>query len=151
MKHEDAGSDAALRAVAERLGRAAAERVDVERTAERVVARLREDARRTRRLRRWLPPVGWRIAAAVVIVAGVGLVARGRGRPSPGRPVAAEASSGELGELSAGQLRELLGAAESPGSDQAVVLAQEVGLEDLSAAQLRALLVSLEGPAGREG
>ncbi len=34
MKHEDRESDAAVRAVAERLGRAAAERIDVERTAE---------------------------------------------------------------------------------------------------------------------
>ena len=150
MKREDAGSDAALRAMAERLGRATAERVDVERTAERVLARLREDAQRARRFRRWVQPLGLRIAAALMIVVGAGLVARGRWRPSPGRP-AAEAASGELGELSAAQLRELLDAVDRPGGDQDVVLAQEVGLEDLSAAQLRALLVSLEGTAEREG
>jgi len=53
----------------------------------------------------------------------------------------------ELGELSAVQLRELLGAVDRPAADQDVVLAQDVGLEDLSAAQLRALLASLEGTA----
>jgi hypothetical protein len=151
MKHEDPGSDAALRAVAERLGRAAAERVDVERTAERVVARLREDARRARQLRRWLEPTGLRIAAALVIVAGAGLVARGLWRASPGQPVAAESTTGELAELSAAQLRELLGTVDRPAADQDVVLAQDVDLDDLSAAQLRALLASLEGTAEWEG
>jgi hypothetical protein len=151
MTHEDPGSDAALRAVAERLGRAAAERVDVEQAAERVVARLREDARRARRIRRWLEPTRWRIAAALVIVAGAGLVARGVWRPSPGQPVAAQSPTGELGELSAAQLRELLGVVDRPSADQDVVLAQDVGLEDLSPAQLRALLASLEGTAGPEG
>jgi hypothetical protein len=141
----------ALRAVAERLGRAAAERVDVERTAERVVARLREDARRARRRRRWLPPMGLRIAATLVIVAGVGLVARGLWRPVPGPLAPAEATTGELSDLSAAQLRELLGAVDRSAADQDVVLAQDVGLEDLSAAQLRALLSSLEGTTEREG
>lgn len=151
MKHEDAGADAALRAVAERLGRPAADRVDVERTAERVLARLREDARRGRRRRRWLPPLGLRIAAALVIVAGAGVVARGLWRPVSGPPVAAEAPSGELNELSAAQLRELLGAVDRPAADQDVVLAQDVGLEDLSVAQLRALLTSLDGTGEGEG
>jgi hypothetical protein len=151
MTHEDAESDAALRAVAERLGRAAAERVDVERTAERVVARLREDARRARRLRRWVQSTGWRIAAALVIVAGAGLVARGLRRPVPSVRAPAESTTGELSELSAAQLRELLGAVDHPAADQDVVLAQEVGLEDLSEAQLRALVASLEGTAEREG
>jgi hypothetical protein len=151
MKPEDAGADAALRAVAERLGRAAAERIVVERTAERVVARLREDARRARRLRPWVQPTGLRIAAALVIVAGVGLVARGVWRPVPGRPVATESPTGELGELTAAQLRELLGAVDRPAADQDIVLVQDVGLEDLSAAQLRALLASLEGTVEREG
>ncbi len=151
MKHEDPGSDAALRAVAERLGRAAAERVDVERTAARVVARLREDARRARRLPRWLEPTGLRIAAALVIVAGAGLVVRGLGHWSSGQPVPAESTTAELGELSTAQLRELLGAVDRPAADQDVVLAQDVGLDDLSAAQLRALLASLEGTAAWEG
>jgi hypothetical protein len=151
VNHEDAGSDAALRAVAERLGRAAAERVDVERAAARVVARLREDARRARRRRRWLQPTGLRIAAALVIVAGTGLVARGLWRQSPRPPVLADSTTGELSDLSAAQLRELLGAVDRPAADQDVVLAQDVGLEDLSASQLRALLSSLEGTAEREG
>jgi hypothetical protein len=151
MTHEDRESDAALRAVAERLGRGAAERIAVERTAERVLARLREDARRVRRMPRWVQPTGLRIAAALLIVAGVGLVVRGLWRPVPGRPVAAESTTGELSELSAAQLRELLGAVDRPAADPDVVLAQDVGLEDLSAAQLRALLASLDGTVDRGG
>jgi hypothetical protein len=146
MNHEDREADAVLRAVAERLGRAAAERVDVERTAERVVARLRDEARRARQRRRWLEPTRLRIAAALVIVAGAGLVARGLWRPAPSRQVPAEATTGELTELSAAQLRVLLGTVDA-SADPDVVLAQDVGLEDLSAAQLRVLLASLEGTA----
>ncbi len=103
-----------------------------------------------RRLPRWVQPTALRIAAALVIVAGVGLVVRGLW-PVPDRPVAAEPTSGELSELSVAQLRELLGAVDRPAADQDVVLAQDVGLEDLSEAQLRALLASLDGTVERGG
>jgi len=134
--------DATLQDAARRLGARAAERLDVERTAQAVVARLREE--RSAPLRgtwTWRRPAWLRIAAALVIVGGAGLVARGMWQTPSGAPAPVETV--DLSDISAPQLRELLQSLEQPGAPEPVS-SQDVGLEDLSPAQLRTLLASLE-------
>ena len=79
----------------------------------------------------------------------VGLVGRSISRASSLRQVAGfvEPAGGDLNDLSAAQLQELLQTVEQGGADQGgeAVSAQDVGLEDLSTSELRALLQSLEG------
>jgi hypothetical protein len=134
--------DAEVRDVAQRLGARAAARVDVERTAQAVVARLRAQQRtpRSRWAPTWSQPAWFKIAAALVIVAGAGLVARAMWAPSGG---AAPIETVDLSDMSAPQLRELLQSVEQPGAPEPVS-SQDVGLEDLSPAQLRMLLAALE-------
>lgn len=135
--------DAMLQEIARRLGTRAAERLDVERTAQAVVARLREERQAPDRLWARLP-AGWlRIAAALVLLAGAGLVTRSVWRRPPAGDVA-QIDAPDLGDLSADQLRDLLNTVSQPAPVEPVS-AQEVGLEDLSPQQLRALLASLEG------
>jgi len=146
VRHDDE-HDAALRELAQRLGAQAAERLDVERTAQAVVARLKQQPRAARWRR--LEPAWLRIAAAAMIVVAVGLVGRSISRASSLRQVAGfvEPAGGDLNDLSAAQLQELLQTVEQGGADQGgeAVSAQDVGLEDLSTSELRALLQSLEG------
>lgn len=131
-----------LQELAERLGARAAERLDVERTAQAVLERLRtEPAPETRRWE-WVRPAWLRIAAAVVIVLGVGAIVRNFTRDQALPPVA----ESELNDLSTDQLRAVLDAVDQPGpAAEETIPPQDVGLEDLSAPQLRALLQSLEG------
>jgi hypothetical protein len=139
--------DARLQELARRLGTRASERLDVERIGQVVVERLRTEPR----AEVWvlMHPSWLRIAAALVILVGAGVAAPSVWRSwfivPPPPPVAT--AGGELGDLSADQLRELLGAVGQgqPSGEQQTVSWQDVGLEDLSAPQLRALLVSLEG------
>ncbi|HKW40903.1 MAG TPA: hypothetical protein VJN39_06620 [Gemmatimonadales bacterium] len=133
--------DAALQEVAQRLGVRAAERLDVERAATAVVQRLRTEPRAEVWV--WIQPAWLRVAAAVVLLVGAGVVALEM-RSKMLAPVSVTAAAGELRDLSAGQLREVLEAVGQPDEEQ-TVSAQEVGLEQLSASQLRALLESLEG------
>ena len=146
MRHDDE-HDAALRELAQRLGAHAAERLDVERTVQAVVARLKQQPRAARWTR--LEPAWLRIAAAAMIVVAVGLVGRSISRAPSSRQVAGfvEPAGGDLNDLSAAQLQELLQTVEQGGADQGAeaVSAQDVGLEDLSTSELRALLQSLEG------
>jgi len=139
MNDDGTLDDAQLREAARRLGARAAERVDVERTAQAVVARLREERQAPRQ--RWARlPASWlRIAAALVLLAGAGLVARALRGPG-GAP---QVEAIDLGDLSPDQLRELLDAVDEPGAQEPVA-AQDVGLEDLTPQQLRTLLASLE-------
>jgi len=143
MNDDGTLDDAGLREAARRLGVRAADRLDVRRTAQAVAARLREErhAPRSRGARLWSSP-GWlKIAAALVIVAGAGVVARAvRHAPSG---LAAPVETVDLGDLSVAQLRELLQSVEQPRAAEQVPW-QEVGLEDLSPAELRTLLASLE-------
>jgi len=141
MKDDATFHDARLQELAQRLGTRAAERLDVERTAQAVVARLQEEARGPARPSVWSQPAWLKIAAALVVVAGAGVVARGvwPARPGAGAPV----ETVDLSDMSAPQLRELLRSVEQPGAPEPVS-SQDVGLEDLSPAQLRALLASLE-------
>ena len=134
--------DATLQDAARRLGADAADRLDVERTVQAVLARLREEPRAPLRAAwAWSRPAWLKIAAALVIVAGAGIVMRGVRQPPSG--AAAPVETVDLSDMSAPQLRELLRTVALPGT-QEPVSSQDVGLEDLSRAQLRTLLASLE-------
>lgn len=135
--------DEELRALARQLGADAAERLDVERTAQTVLRRLREESRVVREkpaLRTWLP-----LAAAVALLLGGGLVWRGR-QPAPRSATATAIAPGglDLSTLSADQLRELLDT-----MDQVLDVepngSSESGLDDLTPGELRSLLSTLEG------
>jgi hypothetical protein len=134
--------DAKLQELSQRLGARAAERLDVERTAQAVLARLRAEPRETGARWAWMQPAWLRIAAAVVIVVGAGGIARSVFRDRTATAVAAAGT--ELNDLSTEQLRAVLETVEQPATEE-TISAQDVSLDDLSAPQLRALLRSLEG------
>jgi hypothetical protein len=129
--------DTRLRAVAQLLGAEAAERLDVERAAQAVVRRLRDEPRavRIRLPRAWLP-----LAATIALVLGGGVVWRSL-RPDGSAPAPAGL---DLNNLSADQLREVLNAVDQP-LDVAPAGAAETGLDDLTPRELRRLLRALEG------
>jgi uncharacterized protein YlxW (UPF0749 family) len=137
--------DAKLQDVARLLGARAAERLDVERTAQAVVARLRTEPRAQLRVLGWIRPAWLRIAAALVMVVGAGVVALNVRTPSFTTSLPAVSTGGDLSELSGDELRAVLDELGQAGGEPQAVSAQDVGLEDLSAPQLRALLESLEG------
>ena len=137
--------DGKLQEVARRLGARAADRLDVERTAQAVVTRLRTEPRADIRVLGPIRPAWLRIAAAVVLLVGAGVVALNVRVPLFTTPVPAATASGELSELSGDELRAVLEAVGQPGGEQQEVSPQDLSLEDLSAPQLRALLESLEG------
>jgi hypothetical protein len=135
--------DAKLRELARLLGAGAAERLDVERAAQAVVTRLRERPRVTLGDWVWMQPAWLKIAAALVLVLGAGLVTRVLLRERV--PVAAlVVPLGEdLTDLTAEQLRETVGALEQAFADDSPV-ALDAGLESLNTIELRALLRTLE-------
>lgn len=139
--------DDKLQEVARRLGARAAERLDVERTAEAVVARLRTEPRAEVRVLGWIQPAWLRIAAVLMLLIGASVVALNVRSPqlTTSPPLPPASAGGELSELSGDELRTVLAALEEPGAERQGVSPQDVGLEDLSAPQLRALLESLEG------
>jgi hypothetical protein len=143
MNDDGTLDDAGLREVARRLGLRAADRLDLEGTAQAVAARLRQErhAPRSRGARRWSSPVWLKVAAALVIVAGAGVVGRAVRHAPTG--FAAPVETVELSDLSVPQLQELLQSVEQPDAAEPVAW-QDVGLEDLSPAELRTLLASLE-------
>jgi len=142
MKEDGTLPDAALQDAARRLGAGAAERLDVERTAQAVVARLREEREAPRQVWARIPASWLRIAAALVLIGGASIVARGIWPRASG--VAPQVETVDLGELSPAQLREVLNSLDQPGPQEPVP-AQDAGLEDLTPQQLRTLLASLEG------
>src|SRR2546425_13355475 len=113
--------EARLENLAKRLGARAAERLDVEATARKVVERLREQP--VDRIV-WIQQTWLRIAAALVIVLGGAVVAS---RLTPGRHpgVSAHAAhfvADDLGDLSTEELRDVLAAFdEMVGSDSVAV------------------------------
>ena len=142
MNDDGTAHDATLEDAARRLGAGAADRLDVERTVQAVLTHLREEPRGPLRAAwAWSRPAWLKIAAALVIVAGAGVVTRGVRQTPSG--AAAPVETVDLSDMSAPQLRELLRTVEQPGT-QEPVSSQDVGLEDLSPAQLRTLLASLE-------
>ena len=75
MRHDEL-HDAKLHDLAKRLGAGAAERLDVERTAQTVLARLRAEPRMSVVARLWMQPAWLKIAALLVLLLGSGVVAR---------------------------------------------------------------------------
>ncbi|HEV8510267.1 MAG TPA: hypothetical protein VGQ48_07415 [Gemmatimonadales bacterium] len=132
--------------LARELGARAAQRLDVEATAQKVVQRLREEPAARRRV--WIPQTWLRIAAAIVIVVGGAVVAS---RLTPGRHpgVSAHAAhlvADDLSDLSADELRAVLTSFEAlVAGDSVAVPESGTDLRELDAQQLRAVLRSLEG------
>jgi len=142
MTNEHPLDDAKLRALAQQLGREAAERLDVERTAEAVVRRLQDARQTTRRVR--LPPRWLSLAAGIVLLLGGGVVWR-RLAPVRVAPDAVLAPAGlDLNSLSADQLRDVLQTVDQP-LDVEPTGTSETGLDDLTPRELRSLLGTLEG------
>ncbi len=147
MKDDATLHDARLQDLARRLGAQAAEQLDVERTAQAVVARLRAEPRTHGRPWVWMQPVWLRIAAAVVLLVGAGVVVRAVRGPAPPHGAAlVEPAGAELSDLSTAQLEQVLQEIAGGGraGDEETPAPQDVSLDDLSAPQLRALLASLE-------
>ncbi len=142
MTHDSDLEDERLRELAGRLGRRAAERLDVERTAQAVVARLREARPAPAWTWAWPRTVWLRAAAVLLAVLGAGLLARSVLGPTP-RAVVPLTPGEDVGDLTADQLREALQGLKQPLTDDIGVT--DAGFESLSADELRALLRSLEG------
>ena len=132
--------DAKLHEGAQRLGAAAAERLDVERIAAAVVERLREPAPVARPA--WTQAPWLRIAAAVIVLAGGGALLRQI--LTPRVPHTAHFVTDDLTDLSADQLRDVLSTLDET-LDSVGTTPPESGLDDLDAQQLRTVLRSLEG------
>ncbi len=133
--------DAKLHEQARRLGTAVADRIDVERIAARVVERLRSAPLRAARPA-WMQPAWLRIAAAMLLFVGGGLVLRQVWSPTTTHD--AHFVTDDLTDLSADQLRDVLNTLDET-LDLGSTTLPEAGLEDLDARQLRAVLRSLEG------
>ena len=125
-------NDQDLETIARRLGARAAARLDVERTADAVVARLR------RPLAWWGSPTLLRMAAAVLLTIGAGLFSY---RTAVRFARTSEVESVVPGTLSTDELAQVLDSlrVEGPSPDEAAI-----GLPDLSADQLKELLHQLE-------
>ena len=134
--------DDELERMAQRLGARAADRLDVERTVEAVLAGLRK---RPSAARRWVgqAPAWLKVAAAAVLIVGVAVVARRPSRTPPPPVAAVVPLSEDLSGLSAAELRETFTALDQPVGDEGGGL--DTGLEGLSPDELRSLLRSLEG------
>jgi hypothetical protein len=134
--------DARLEALARQLGQKAADRLDVQATARRVVERLREQpVRRTA----WVQQPWLRIAAAlVIVVGGATLVRRNLVRSDAAHT--AHFVADDLSDLTTDELRDVLATFdETIGSDSVAVPDSSTDLRELDAQQLRAVLRSLEG------
>lgn len=134
-----------LNELARTIGARAAERLNVAATAEQVVARLREPP--ARRIR-WVQHTWLRIAAALVVVVGGGLVLRqlAPGSHSGARQHAAHFVADDLGDLSTDELRDVLTSFDAIiATDSVAVPESTTDLRQLDAQQLRAVLRSLEG------
>lgn len=140
------GHDPELQQLARRLGAAAADRLDVERTAQAVLDRLRAGEAPMRSSIQWLQPAWMRAAAVVVVMLGTGLLVyrlkAPAGTPNPG-PDSAQQVTSELTGLTPGQLQDVMAALEEP-VEAPTVHAGEAGVEDLSGPELQSLLKAME-------
>lgn len=137
-------SDRDLEKLAHRLGARAAERLDVERVAQAVVTRLREQPRVTTGTRLWVQPPWLQIAAAMALLFGAAFAVRGLLRqPTPTSAVVVPVD-GDLSDLTADQLRETMSSLDQPLTNETVGIV-DGGLEGLSRDELRVLLRTLEG------
>ena len=137
-----------LEQLAQQLGSAAAERLDVQATARTVVERLREQPAERRTV--WVQQTWLRIAAALVIVVGGGVVLRQQLTTVSNPPaIAAHAThfvADDLRDLSTDELRDVLSSFDDIiTTDSVAVPESTTDLHQLDAQQLRAVLRSLEG------
>ena len=138
---DDELQDAELREIAQRLGTRAGERLDVEATAQAVLARLRE-APAVRPV--WRRPAWLSLAAALVLLLGVPMAVRLRHEEVRRSAVSLVAPGGvDVTDLSPDQLRAVLKTLDEVTDDETGTA--DPGLDDLSAPELRRLLRSLEG------
>ena len=147
MRDSDDVHDQELRQVAQRLGAAAADRLDVERTAQAVLARLRAGDAPARSPIHWMQPAWMRAAAVVVVIIGAGLLTYRFLRPPTGSGIdstMAGSAAGELADFSSGQLQDVLTALNEPVETTPVVHAGDAGVDDLSEPQLQSLLRTME-------
>lgn len=135
--------DAKLHDAARRLGVQAAEKLDVERVAATVLERLRRAPARVTRPA-WMQPAWLRIAAAVVVLVGGGLVWRQLRSPTGEAPHGAHFVTDDLTDLSADQLQDVLNTLDETLNLGSTTL-PDGDLDDLDAQQLQAVLRSLEG------
>ena len=133
--------DAKVHEAAQRLGAAAAEKLDVEQIAARVVQRLRSAPAAAARPS-WVQPAWLRIAAAVLVLMGGGLVLRQVRSPMVSH--GAHFVTDDLSDLTADQLQDVLNTLDET-LDLGSTTLPEDDLEDLDTQQLRAVLRSLEG------
>ena len=131
--------------LAKQLGVAAAERLDVGATARKVVEQLREAPTPHAT---WTQPAWLRIAAAVVVLVGGGVLVS-RLIPERGPAVGTHGAhfvADDLRDLSADELRDVLASFDEIISTDSVGSPDSAGdLHQLDAQQLREVLRSLEG------
>lgn len=131
-----------LESLARHIGAARAERVDVERIARGVVAGLKEEQVSPRVW--WFRPAVLRMAAAIVLLVGGGLVVRGWNGSRPTAPAQPDHYIFEdLNGLSSDQLQDVLTTLDQ--TLQEGDLPVDADLNDLSPGELRAVLQSIEG------
>lgn len=136
-----------LEQAARRLGAGAADRLDVERTAQAVLARLRAGDAPARQPIRWMQPAWMRVAAGVVLIIGAGVLVYWRLHHPPETgdvPPVAVASAGEFEDVTSGQLQDVLDGLNRTVEMTPSVHAGEAGVEDLSEPQLQSLLKAME-------
>ena len=128
-----------LEQIAARLGQRAAARVNAEQTAAAVLARLRAPVRT---VHWWERPALLRMAAAVALVVGGGVVAMKTLHQNAGGQTAAAPVVASLQTLSPDELEEVLDSLATEGSTNE---GSAAGLHDLTSEQLRELLQRMEG------
>ena len=126
-----------LERLAKQLGADAAERLEVEATARRVIERLREPAEEKKRVT-WIRPAWLRVAAALAILLGAGVVLQKIDRTSVPTHYVLE----DLSDLSSAELTVILGNLDHTLESDSTEA--PLDLERLTPTQLEALLRSLE-------
>jgi len=134
--------DTKLENLAKRLGAAAAERLDVGATARNVVAELR---RQPAQRRSWIEVHWMRVAAAVVVLLGGGLVARQTLTVPDVSDHPNHLVADDLGDLSTDQLKDVLDRFDEIVGGTTPLLDSSTDLRELNDEQLRNVLRSLEG------
>jgi hypothetical protein len=134
--------DTKLENLAKRLGAAAAERLDVGATARNVVAELR---RQPAQRRTWIEVHWMRVAAAVVVLLGGGLVARQTLTVPDVSDHPNHLVADDLGDLSTDQLKDVLDRFDEIVGGTTPLLDSSTDLRELNDEQLRNVLRSLEG------
>ena len=134
--------DTKLENLAKRLGAAAAERLDVGATARNVIAELR---RQPAQRRTWIELHWMRVAAAVVVLLGGGLIVRQTVTVPDVSEHPNHLVADDLGDLSTDQLKDVLDRFDEIVGSTTPLLDSSSDLRELNDEQLRNVLRSLEG------